>query len=168
MKYKYDFMVTKDKLDEKEIEELNDCIAKYRPSHRMYIKLIAVKYVKTGKTRTKVSEILHVNRRTVGNWVKSYEEEGIAGLIPKYENCGLKCKLSNEQLLKLQEILTNPEESYSLKDAKKIIKKELGVDYSIKQVWVITRKKLGLNYRKPFIKYNEAPENADEILKKKL
>lgn len=30
MKYKYDFMVIKDKLDEKEIEELNDCIAKYR------------------------------------------------------------------------------------------------------------------------------------------
>jgi hypothetical protein len=29
MKYKYVFMVTKDKLDEKEIEELNDCIAKY-------------------------------------------------------------------------------------------------------------------------------------------
>lgn len=26
---------------------------------------------------------------------------------------------------------------------------------------------MGLNYRKPFIKYNEAPENADEILKKK-
>ena len=44
----------------------------------MYIKFIAVKYVKTGKTRTQVSEILHVNRRTVGNWVKSYEEEGIA------------------------------------------------------------------------------------------
>ena len=40
-------MVTKDKLDEKEIEELNDCIAKYRSSHRMYVKLIAVKYVKT-------------------------------------------------------------------------------------------------------------------------
>lgn len=92
----------KDKLDEKEIEELNDCIAKYRSSHRVYIKLIAVKYVKTGKTRTEVSEILHVNRRTVGNWVKSYEEEGIAGLIPKYENCGLKFRLSNEQLLKLQ------------------------------------------------------------------
>ena len=89
----------------------------------MYIKFIAVKYVKTGKTRTQVSEILHVNRRTVGNWVKSYEEEGIAELISKYENCNLKCRLSNEQLLKLQEILTNPEESYSLKDAKKIIKK---------------------------------------------
>ena len=111
-------MATKDKLDEKEIEELNECIAKYGSSHRMYIKLIAVKYVKTGKTRTEVSEILHVNRRTVGNWVKSYEEEGIAGSIPKYENYGLKCRLSNEQLLKLQEILTNPEESYSLKDAK--------------------------------------------------
>lgn len=159
-------MITKDKLDENEIEELNECIAKYRPSHKMYIKLIAVKDVKTGKTRTEVSENLHVNRRTVGNWVKSYEEEGIAGLMPKYENCGLKCRLSNEQLLELKEILTDPKESYSLKDAKKIIKDRFDVDYSIKQVWVITRKKLGLNYRKPFIKYNEAPENAEGIFKK--
>ena len=159
-------MITKDKLDENEIEELNECIAKYRPSHKMYIKLIAVKDVKTGKTRTEVSENLHVNRRTVGNWVKSYEEEGIAGLMPKYENCGLKCRLSNEQLLELKEILTDPKESYSLKDAKKIIKDRFDVVYSIKQVWVITRKKLGLNYRKPFIKYNEAPENAEGIFKK--
>ena len=159
-------MITKDKLDEKEIKELDDCIAKHRPSHRIYIKLIAVRDVKSGKTRTEVAENLRVNRRTVGNWVKLYDEDGIAGLIPKYENCGSKCRLSSEQLLKLKEELTNPEKSQSLKDAQKFIKDEFDVEYSVKQVWVITREKLGLNYRKPFIKYNEAPENAEEILKK--
>ena len=168
MTYKYTIMTIKDKLDEKEIKELDDCIAKYRPSHRIYIKLIAVRDVKSGKTRTEVAENLRVNRRTVGNWVKSYDKNGIEGLIPKYENCGSKCRLSNEQLLKLKEELTNPEKSQSLKDAQKFIKNEFDVEYSIKQVWVITRKKLGLNYRKPFIKYNEAPKNAEEILKKKL
>lgn len=160
-------MTTKDKLDEKEIKELDECIAKYRPSHRMYIKLISIREVKSGKTRTEVAENLHVNRRTVGNWVKQYDEDGLAGLMPKYENCGSKCRLSNEQLSILYEELTNPEKSYSLKDARKFIKDNFHVQYSLKQVWVITREKLGLNYRKPFIKYPEAPENADEILKKK-
>ena len=42
-----------------------------------------------------------------------------------------------------------------------------GVKYSYKQVWEITRKKLGFNYCKPFIIYNEAPVNADDILLKK-
>ena len=161
-------MITNDELDEKEIKELDECIAKHRPSHRIYIKLIAVRDVKLGKTRTEVAENLRVNRRTVGNWVKLYDEDGIGGLMPKYENCGSKCRLSNEQLLKLKEELTNPQKSYSLKDAKKFIKDEFDVEYSLKQVWVITREKLGLNYRKPFIKYNEAPENPEEILQKKL
>ena len=97
-----------------------------------------------------------------------YDEDGIAGLMPKYKNCGSKCRLSNEQLLKLKEELTNPQKSYSLKDAKKFIKDEFEVKYSLKQVWVITRDKLGLNYRKPFIKYNEAPENAEETFKKTM
>ena len=159
-------MITTDKLDEKDIKELDDCIAKHRPSHRIYIKLIAVRDVKLGKTRTEVAENLRVNRRTVGNWVKLYDEDGIGGSMPKYENCGSKCRLSNEQLLKLKEELTNPQKSYSLKDAKKFIKDEFDVEYSLKQVWVITREKLGLNYRKPFIKYNARTEEDMELFKK--
>lgn len=47
-------------------------------------------------------------------------------------------------------------------------KDKYGVDYSYKQVWVITREKLNLNYRKPYLKFNEAPEDAEEQLEKKL
>ena len=86
--------------------------------------------------------------------------------MPKYKNCGSKCRLNNEQLLELSKILTDQNESYTLKDAQKIIQEQFGVSYSPKQVWVITREKLGLNYRKPFITYKEAPENAEELLKK--
>ena len=160
-------MLSKEELDKKEIKELDDLITKYRPSHKMYIRVVAVRDVLSGKTRTEVAKNLHVNRMTVGRWVNSYNEGGIDGLKPKYENCGLKCRLSDDQLLELKEILTNPNESYNLNDARKIIESRYGVKYSIKQVWVITREKLGLNYRKPFTKYHEAPKNAEDIFKKK-
>ena len=65
MKYKKLIMKTKDKLDEDEIKQLDEYINKYRPSHRIYIKLIAVREVKQGKTRTEVAEYLRVNREVL-------------------------------------------------------------------------------------------------------
>ena len=44
---------------------------------------------------------------------------------------------------------------------------EFGVEYSYKQVWEIVTKKLGLSYRKPFPKYSDRPEDAEEQLLKK-
>ena len=70
-------------------------------------------------------------------------------------------------MLELKNALTDPNESYTIKDAKKLIELEFEVTYSDKQVWEIVRKRLGLNYRKPFIIYNESPEDADDILLKK-
>jgi transposase len=123
--------------------------------------------VKLGQSRTSVGEYMHKDRKTVGNWVKAYNEQGINGLIPDYSKCGTKSKLTDQQLLKLKNTLTNPNKNYTLKDAKKLIELEFGVTYSYKQVWEIVRKKLGLNYRKPFIIYNEAPKDAENILLKK-
>ena len=100
--------------------------------------------------------------------VNNYDEEGLDGLKVDYSNCGAESRLTNEQLAILFEILTDPNEHYTIRDARNIIKDKFGVEYSIKQVWVITRKKLGLNYRKPFIVYDSAPDNADEIFKKNI
>lgn len=101
------------------------------------------------------------------DWVNAYDKHGIDGLIPDYSKCGTKSKLTDEQLLELKNALTDPNESYTIKDAKKLIELEFEVTYSYKQVWEIVRKRLGLNYRKPFIIYNESPEDAEDILLKK-
>lgn len=58
-------------------------------------------------------------------------------------------------------------ENYSIKDAKKLIYDEFGVEYSYKQVWEIVTKKLSLSYLKPFPKYSNQPEDAEEQLLKK-
>ena len=142
-------------------------LKEYRQAHNIYMRLLAVRMVKLGQSRTSVGEYIHKDRKTVGNWVKAYNEQGINGLIPDYSKCGTKSKLTDQQLLKLKNTLTNPNKNYTLKDAKKLIEFEFGVTYSYKQVWEIVRKKLGLNYRKPFIIYNEAPKDAENILLKK-
>ena len=160
-------MKTLDKLEKEEIKLLEKYLKEYRQAYNIYIRILAVRMVKLGQSRTAVGEYLHKDRKTVGKWVNDYDEQGIDGLIPDYSKCGTKSKLTNEQLLELKNALTDPNESYALKDAKKLIELEFDVTYSDKQVWEIVRKRLGLNYRKPFIIYNESPEDAEDLLLKK-
>ena len=156
-----------DKLEKDEIKMLENYLKEYRWEHNIYMRILAVRMVKLGQTRTDVGKYIHKDRKTVGNWVKAYNEQGIDGLIPDYSKCGVKSKLSDEQLLELKNTIIDSNESYNIKDVKKLIELEFEVTYSYKQVWEIVRKKLGLNYRKPFIIYNEAPEDADDLLLKK-
>lgn len=160
-------MKTLDKLEKEEIKLLEKYLKEYRQAYNIYIRILAVRMVKLGQSRTAVGEYLHKDRKTVGKWVNDYNEQGIEGLIPDYSKCGTKSKLTNEQLLELKNALTDPNESYTIKDAKKLIELEFDVTYSDKQVWEIVRKRLGLNYRKPFIIYNESPEDAEDLLLKK-
>lgn len=160
-------MKTLDKLEKEEIKLLEKYLKEYRQAYNIYIRILAVRMVKLGQSRTAVGEYLHKDRKTVGKWVNDYNEQGIDGLIPDYSKCGTKSKLTNEQLLELKNALTDPNESYTIKDAKKLIELEFDVTYSDKQVWEIVRKRLGLNYRKPFIIYNESPEDAEDLLLKK-
>ena len=157
-----------DELEEKEIAELDNYLKEYRQAHNIYMRLLAVKMVKLGETRTTVGEFIHKDRKTVGNWVKAYNKYGIVGLIPDYSNCGTKSKLTNEQLIELKLLLSDPDKHYTIIGAQELIEEKFGVIYSYKQVWEITRQKLGFNYCKPFLIYNEAPADTEEILLKNV
>ena len=132
----------------------------------MYKRILAVKMVKSGETRIKAGEYLNVNRQTVGRWVRLYDESGFEGLEPYYSNCGAEYRLTNEQLAEIREIITDPKEHYDIKRTRKLIRDKYNVDYSYKQIWIIVREKLNLNYRKPYLRFNEAPEDAKEQFKK--
>jgi len=166
MKYINNIMSQEKIINEDEVKELTKHLKEYKHHFKMYIRILAVRMVKLGESRIKVGEYLHVNRQTIGKWVKLYDEKGIDGLDPDYSKCGVKSKLNDKQLEELYEILTDPESHYTIKEARKLIKNKYKVDYSIKQVWVITRLKFGLNYRKPFIRYKEEPPQAKEDFKK--
>ena len=59
-------MSIKNKIDEDAITELTEHLNEYKDYYRMYIRILAVKMVKSGETKTKVAEYVHVDRRTVG------------------------------------------------------------------------------------------------------
>jgi len=168
MKNINNIMSKEERSNEDEIKELTKQLKEYKHHFKMYIRILAVRMVKLGESRIKVGEYLHVNRQTVGKWVKIYDKEGIEGLVPDYSNCGSKSRLNDNQLEELYEILSNPNSHYTIKGTKKLIKEKYEVDYSLKQVWVITRLKFGLNYRKPFIRYHEEPPEAREDFKKNV
>ena len=44
-----------------------------KQSHNIYIRVLTVKMVKLGETRTTVMEFIHKDRKTLENWVKSYD-----------------------------------------------------------------------------------------------
>ena len=156
-----------DKLEENEIVELEKYLKEYRQAHNIYMRIFAVRMVKLGETRTTVGKYIHKDRKTIGKWIKAYDEYGIEGLIPDYSSCGTKSKLTDEQLSELKILLSNPDKHYTIMAAKELIEDKFEVTYSYKQVWEITRKKLGFNYCKPFLIYNEAPADAEDILLKK-
>ena len=68
----------------------------------------------------------------------------------------------------MEEKINEEGTAFTIKKAQKFISENFSIEYSYKQVWEITRKKLNLNYGKPFLKYNERPENYKEEFKKKL
>ena len=161
-------MSINESLNQQEIIDLKKELKKYKKEHDLYRRILAVLMVKSGATRKKAAEYIDVHRNTVGTWVKNYNKMGIEGLKSDYSSCGAESRLTNEQLKELFETLTDSNEHYTLRDARNLIKKNYGIEYTPKQVWVITRKKLGLNYRKPYLVYDKAPENADEIFKKNV
>lgn len=160
-------MSINDSINKQEIKDLKKELKKYQKEYKLYQRILAVLMVKSGETRIKTAEYLGVHKNTVGAWVKNYDKHGIDGLKADYSKCGAESRITNAQLKELFEILTDPQEKYTLRDARNIIKEKFGIKYTPKQVWIITRKKLGLNYRKPYLVYNDAPENADELFKKK-
>lgn len=154
--------------NDEELKYLDKQLEKYKYGHKMYIRILAVKMVKKGHSRKEVGEVLRYSRKTIGRWYTKYEKNGIDGLKDDYSNNGAECRLSDEQLIELRQILVGSDERYNIKKAQRLIKEKYLVDYTYKQVWVITRKKLNLNYREGNSRFFEAPEDGEENLHESL
>ena len=140
-------MNIRDNTDLDELKEIDKLLKEYKPYYTMYKKLLVVKNVKEGMSGGEAAEVVNVHRKTAENWVKSYNENGLDGLEPNYSNCGLECKLSDQQLMELKNLVLENPEKYDVKTVRKLIIKKYNVKYSYKQTWFILRRKLGLNYK---------------------
>lgn len=143
---KYIIMKTYDNSNFNDLKEINLLLKEYKPYYNMYKKLLVVKNVKEGMSRGEAAKVVNVHRKTAENWVKLYNENGLDGLESNYSNCGLNCKLSDEQLSELKNLVVKEPGKYTVEDIRILIIKNYNIRYSKKQTWFILRRKLGLSY----------------------
>ncbi|RAP49445.1 MAG: hypothetical protein BZ138_07685 [Methanosphaera sp. rholeuAM270] len=127
-------------------EEFKKLFFKFKNDAHVYIRLVFIRSLLNGNTIQDSAKVLGINRSTGTKWLKRFNEDGVEGLKPHYNERGRKCKLSEEDLKKIEEAILEEDISYTIKDVQKFISKEFKIDYSYKQVWEITRIKLDLNY----------------------
>lgn len=126
-------------------EELDDALKSLDYPTRYYQRLIAMKLIATGHSHKETSEILLVSYRSVNRWAKTCQDQGLEGLVPRF-NGGKPSKLSEEDKLKLKHILTN-EEGLTLSDAQKILDDDFGIQFTLAHVSNIVRD-MGVDLRK--------------------
>jgi len=147
------------------IYEINEFIKDYKIQLRLYTRLIFIKLLRQHWTIKDAAELLNISERTGRNWLKSYNEEGLEGLIPNFGG-GRPSFLSDEQLKELHAVLKDEKANYTITDVKKLIFEKFGIDYTYKQAWFISRRKLGLNYGKPSPESpDKSPERKNELKK---
>lgn len=98
-------------------------------------------------------------------WLRRWNEEGMDGLIPKYDG-GKPPKLSDEDYRRLDEIFEKTP-NLTTDIASDILKSEFGVVFSDRHVSRILRK-LNYTYTKPFMIYSKMPDDAEDQLKKNV
>ena len=127
----YNIMKNLEEYNDEELKYLDKQLEEYKYGHKMYIRILAVKMVKKGHSRKEVGEVLRYSRKTIGRWYNKYEKKGIDGLKDDYSNNGAECRLSDEQLIELRQILVGSDERYNIKKAQRLIKEKYLIDYTL-------------------------------------
>jgi transposase len=104
-------------------------------SGRVSQRLLAIRDIMLGRSRTWVCAQYGVSRENLRHWVSWYNEEGIAGLEDA-ERPGRPPKLSAEQLAALKERVSAPPDlgkdgigRWRAADVQQLIKRDYGVEY---------------------------------------
>lgn len=106
---------------------------------RMRIRLLALAHIKDGANNTQTAKYLKVSRRSVNDWVKRFNEEGLDGLKEKPRS-GRPCSLSPKQLQQLkiyiQENSIKPNGGrLNASMVCDYIKDEFSVEYKLKNIY---------------------------------
>ena len=93
-------------------EELKTLLSKSR-SKRVSERVHALYLIQSNQVRTRqeISSLLGRHRRTVGNWLALYEQEGLSGLLTLRTRPNNPLSLDDRELRQLRERLSHPEAS---------------------------------------------------------
>ena len=88
--------------DDYSTEEFNKLFKEYKYDAIVYTRLVFIRSIRNGNTIKNTAKILDIDRRTGSEWLRKYNENGVEGLIPHFNERGRKCLLSDEQLKQLE------------------------------------------------------------------
>ena len=145
------------------ISDIQTEIKKLENDTRVLNKLYVILDVLHDESISYIVEKHGISQGTVYNWIREWNEGGMAGLKRKKGSKG-QSKLTDEQLSLLDEIIQE-ENLQTAREVKDKIEKEFNVEYSIRSVERIM-KKLNYSYTKPYKIYAKMPIDAEEQLKK--
>jgi putative transposase len=145
------------------LKDLEHKIKREEKAIRVLERLNFIRFLYKGDTIKDACDKVNISEPTGYSWLESWNESGYEGLIPHFSG-GPKPKLDTKSKEELISLLKE-RESWTLKEAQRLIKEKFQVDYSEMQVWRIL-KSLKMHYAKPYVLDERRPENAEDILKK--
>ncbi len=102
---------------------------------RVLKRLYFIRFLYQGYVIEEASEKLGITMPTAYEWLKRWNKSGYDGLIPNF-NGGPKPKLSEEETEILKNLLKHKDD-WKLKEVRKLIKEQFGVEHSEMHVWRI-------------------------------
>jgi transposase len=149
----------------KNISKLKKMI-KTEHNFKIKFKLNALIRAANGESIPKLSEEMGITKKAVYEWINLWNEQEIEGL-KDLKRPGRPSVLNSDKLLKLSQILKE-KAFFTTKDVKKIIFEEFGINLSLSWIAKLLRNKLNLTLSKPYILDKRKPENAQEILYRRI
>ena len=98
--------------------DIDELISGYKTQFRLYQRLVFMKLLMQDLTIQEAAESVGVKKRTGYNWLNSYNEKGLDGLIPNFGG-GKPAYLTDEQFDELYDILKDEFSNYTIEDVRK-------------------------------------------------
>ena len=102
---------------------------------RVLKRLYFIRFLYQGYVIEEASEKLGITMPTAYEWLKRWNKSGYDGLVPNF-NGGPKPKLREEEIEILKNLLKHKDD-WELKEVRKLIKEQFGVEHSEMHVWRI-------------------------------
>lgn len=152
------------------IPELNESLIaqskqklKEIPFSKVTVKLKAISALENNSI-LKVAQVFSVQRNTIKNWIRNFNNNGVEGLELKIKS-PRKSKLNDKQLEDLQSWIKSNQGNFTLLKIQEIIKEKYGVDISHNGAWKMLKR---LNYShitaRP-VHYKQDKEKLEEFKK---
>ncbi len=159
------------------IEQIEELMNKQK-NKRDYERLLTIRLLMSGATPEDVEEEINRIRATIYNWAEHWNENGWESLKYKAPT-GKTPKLDVDDLTELKNILetkkpkdidflNTAQNFWDIEKAMEFINGYFGTNFTYYGAWRILREKLKFQYAKPYPKNYKRPDNAENILKKRL